>query len=206
METIFDINEVVKSLKKKDYTVHYFETHEEAAEYIAGRIDGKKVGFGDSKTLLGMGMVEKLKENPGNEVHHPDYAPEGMGFNDEARVCLTAEVFLSSVNAMTKDGMLVNIDSTGNRVAGTLFGPSKVFFVVGINKICDNLDEAIERARHHAAPINAKRHGYSTPCAKTGKCYDCNSPDRICNALVVHYKKMKYTDAEVVLIGEELGF
>ena len=166
MEMKYDINEVVKNLEKKDYIVHYFETHEEAAEYIAGRIDGKKVGFGDSKTLLGMGMVEKLKENPENEVHHPDYPPEGMGFNDEARVCLTAEVFLSSVNAMTKDGMLVNIDSTGNRVAGTLFGPSKVFFVAGINKICDNLDEAIERARHNASCARDECFSYEALCTE----------------------------------------
>ena len=200
------IETVIKNLKNRNYEVSYFDTKEEAARYIASSISGKSVGFGDSQTLISMKMYERLKEDPTNEVHSPVYPPEGMEFNDEARVCLTTDVFLTSVNAIAENGMLVNIDSTGNRVAGSLFGHEKVYFVAGVNKICGDLDSAIDRARNYAAPLNSARHGYSTPCVKgEQKCYDCASSDRICNALVVHYKKMKYTEAEVVLIGEELG-
>ena len=207
-----DIEKVLEKLRKKNYTAAYFETKEEAAEHLCREITGKTVGFGDSVTLESMNMYQKLSEDPTNDVHSPNYPPEGMEFNDEAKECLTTEVFLTSVNAMTEDGVLVNMDSTGNRVAGSLFGHEKVYFVTGVNKICQDLESAIDRVRNHAAPLNMLRHEYRSPCVKNiksgdgkAKCFDCSSPDRICNALVVHYRKMKHTEAEVVIIGEEMG-
>ena len=201
-----DIEKVLENLRKRNYIASYFETKEEAACHIASQVHGKSVGFGDSLTLISMDMYEKLKADPTNDVHSPNHPPEGRGFNDEAKVCLTTDIFLTSVNAMTDGGMLVNIDSTGNRAAGSLFGHEKVYFVAGVNKICPDLESAIDRAKNYAAPKNSARHGYPTPCVLGEKrCYDCSSPDRICNALIVHYKRMKYTEAEVVLIGENLG-
>ena len=197
---------LIAALKNRNYDVSYFDTKEQAAEHIAGQITGKTVGFGDSETLLSMKMYEKLCADETNEVYSPKHPPEGMSFNDVGKICLTTDIFLTSVNAVTQDGMLVNLDSTGNRVAGSLFGHEKVYFVLGTNKICADLDAAIDHVRNYVAPANSRRHGYSTPCAKGEmRCYECSSEDRICNALVIHYKKMKYTEAEVVLIGEELG-
>ena len=107
---------------------------------------------------------------------------------------------------MSETGELVNIDGTGNRVAGSLFGHEKVYFVVSLSKLCPTLDDAIFRARNVAAPKNAARHGFANPCALKGdRCYDCSARDRICNALVVHYRKMRGIEMEVVLIREALG-
>jgi len=109
---------------------------------------------------------------------------------------------------MAETGELVNIDGTGNRVAASLFGHQKVYFVIGTNKIEPTLEKAVWRARNVAAPINAKRFNADTPCAKKGdRCYDCSSPERICNALVIYLKKMNdIEDVEIILIDEELGF
>ena len=119
---------------------------------------------------------------------------------------MTTDVFLTSVNAASESGELVNIDGSGNRTAGTLFGHKKVYFVLGENKIVPTLEDAIWRAKNIAAPKNAERLKLKTPCAQKGdKCYDCNSSDRICNGLVIHYKKMDDCEMEVVIIKEPLG-
>ena len=120
------------------------------------------------------------------------------------------DVFLTSVNALSQTGEMVNIDGTGNRVAASLFGSQEVFFVLGINKITPDLASAIYRARNVAAPLNSKKNKKSSfnPCAKLEeKCYDCGSPDRICNALTIYYKKMRNMQTmEVIIINESLGF
>ena len=127
-------------------------------------------------------------------------------FREMAKKTLLTDVFLTSLNAMSEAGELINIDGTGNRVAGSLFGHEKVYFVVSLKKLCPTLDEAIFRARNVAAPLNSARHGFSNPCAIKGdRCYDCSAKDRICNALVVHYRKMRGIQMEVVLIREDLG-
>jgi len=118
---------------------------------------------------------------------------------------LLSDVFLISTNAITEEGHLFNIDATGNRVSAMVFGPSKVIAVAGINKIVKNLDEAFMKVQERTAPINAKRLKKATPCVNSGKCEDCESPERICNIGVIIYKKPKLTDLHVVLIGENLG-
>ncbi len=116
----------------------------------------------------------------------------GAEFNEVAKKTLLTDVFLTSVNGVAETGELVNIDGTGNRVAGSLFGHKKIYFVFGINKIELTLEKTIWRARNIAAPQNAKRFGYKTPCAVKGdRCYDCSSPDRICNTLNIHFRKMR---------------
>ena len=194
----------VQALTRRGYEVTIFDTGAAAAEYLDKAIDGKTVGFGDSETMLSMGLYDKLATH--NEVHDPMHRPEGESFRATARKTLLSDVFLTSLNAMSETGELVNIDGTGNRVAGSLFGHEKVYFVVGLNKLCPTLDDAIYRARNVAAPQNSARHGFSNPCAVAGdRCYDCSAKDRICNALVVHYRKMRGIRMEVVLIREALG-
>ena len=194
----------VQTLIRRGYEVTIFDTGAAAAEYLDKAIDGKTVGFGDSETMLSMGLYDKLATH--NEVHDPMHRPEGESFRATARKTLLTDVFLTSLNAMSETGELVNIDGTGNRVAGSLFGHEKVYFVVGLNKLCPTLDDAIYRARNVAAPQNSARHGFSNPCAVAGdRCYDCSAKDRICNALVVHYRKMRGIRMEVVLIREALG-
>ena len=150
-------------------------------------------------------LYEKLSKH--NKVSDPMHPLEGQGFYSTARQCLTTEIFLTSVNGIAETGEMVNIDGTGNRVAGSLYGHRKVYFVVGRNKIAPTLEETADRARNIAAPMNAARHKYKTPCAiHEDHCYDCNSPDRICNAQVIYWRKMSHMDMEVVLINEDLGF
>lgn len=199
-----DVQKTMANLKRKKYQVSFFETAREAASYLDRCIDNKFVGFGDSETMLGMGLYEMLNKH--NEVVDPMHCKEGENFFTTARKCLMTDVFLTSVNGLAETGEMVNIDGTGNRVAGSLFGHEKVYFVVGVNKIAPTLEEAIFRARNIAAPMNAARHGFKTPCAvKQDKCYDCSSPDRICCGQMIYYQKMRNIEMEVVLINESLG-
>jgi L-lactate utilization protein LutB len=194
---------VIQALEKNGYKVLCFETSEEAADYIDNNVSGVTVGFGDSATLVSMNIAERLSKH--NFVVDPSSC-SSLEFNEVAKKTLLTDVFLTSVNGVAETGELVNIDGTGNRVAGSLFGHEKVFFVFGTNKIEPTLEKAIWRARNIAAPKNAKRLGYKTPCAVKGdRCYDCSSPDRICNTLNIYLKKMKGVEAEIIIIDESLG-
>ena len=116
-------------------------------------------------------------------------------------------LYLSSVNGLAETGEIINIDGTGNRVASGLYGHKKVYFIVGRNKLAPDYDAALWRARNIAGPKNAQRLQKKTPCAVKGdKCYDCKSPERICSALVVYWRKPSSMDFEVVLVDEDLGF
>lgn len=201
-----DIQTAIEALKKNRYSVSFFQTGEEAADYLDSQLDKKVIGFGDSATMSSMKLYERLSAH--NEVHDPNQSSDNDEFLEIAQACLTTEIYLTSVNAMSEQGHLVNIDGTGNRIAGSLFGHKKVYFVVGTNKIEPTLEKAVWRARNIAAPKNAKRYNLKTPCAIKGdKCYDCASPDRICNALTIHLKKMNdIEDVEVILIDQDLGF
>ena len=119
---------------------------------------------------------------------------------------INSDVFLTSSNAVTMDGKLVNKDMIGNRVAAMIFGPKRVFVVVGVNKIVENVKEALERIERVAAPLNAKRLGVKTPCVETGYCTDCDSPDRICRVTTIIERRPSRTDLTVVLVNENLGY
>lgn len=197
----------VNTLRKNRFTVNYFSTGLEAAEYLDSFLDGRTIGFGDSATIASMGLYEKLS------AHNTVFDPAQSGNDNDlflktSEKCLTTEIFLTSVNAMAETGEMVNIDGTGNRIAGSLFGHKKVYFIVSLHKVEPTLEKAIWRARNIAGPRNAKRLKLRTPCAVKGEhCYNCSSPDRICNALTIYYKKMNdIEDAEIVLIEEPLGF
>lgn len=199
-----NIEKTVENLQKNGYLVSVFETAGEASEYLDQQIDGKTVGFGGSITLQDLGIYDMLAKHNACHWHWPK---AGHAVPEVIKAAAAADIYLTSVNALSENGEMVNIDGTGNRVASTLFGHEKVYFVVGINKIEADLAAAIDRARNVASPLNAKRLGRKTPCAVKGdKCYDCNSPERICNGMVVHFKKMGSCAMEVVLVKENLGY
>ena len=194
-----DWTNLTKNLEARDFTVRAFATAAEAVDYLDKEIDGVSVGFGGSMTVQEMGLYPRLAAH-NNAVWHWDKA--GL---EQAAV---TDVYISSVNGLAETGELINIDGTGNRVASTLFGHKKVYFLVGKNKIAPDYDKALWRARNIASPKNAQRIGVQTPCAVKGdKCYDCKSPQRICRGLVVLWEKPKAIESmEVILIDEELGY
>ena len=208
-ETPIDIEKTIKALERNKFIVHYFETGAEAISYLKGRIQNKCVAIGDSRTLLEIGVHDALSEvnEDITDIQHP---LPGESFRDTALRTMGRDVFLTSVNALSQTGEMVNIDGTGNRVAASLFGSQEVFFVLGVNKITPDLASAIYRARNIAAPLNSKKNKKSSlnPCATLDeKCYDCGSPDRICNALTIYYKKMRNMQTmEIIIINESLGF
>ena len=197
-----DFTKVSENLKARGYAVQCFATAREAADYLNGAIDGVSVGFGGSMTLEQMGLFERLSGHNRALWHWREGTAE-----DPRKEALTADVYVTSVNGMDEDGDLINIDGAGNRVAATLFGHRKVYFVVGRNKLAPTYEEALWRARNISAPKNAQRLQRKTPCAAKGdKCYDCQSPERICRGLVVLWKPMMGMEAEVVLVDEDLGY
>ena len=197
-----DFTKVSENLKARGYAVQCFATAREAADYFNGAIDGVSVGFGGSMTLEQMGLFERLSGHNRALWHWREGTAE-----DPRKEALTADVYVTSVNGMDEDGDLINIDGAGNRVAATLFGHRKVYFVVGRNKLAPTYEEALWRARNISAPKNAQRLQRKTPCAAQGdKCYDCKSPERICRGLVVLWKPMMGMEAEVVLVDEDLGY
>ena len=200
-----DFTKVKSALEARGFKVSAFPTAAEAARYLNGQIDGVSVSFGGSVTLEQMGLFESLGQH--NEVLSHWHVPAGRDPAEIRAKAMTTEVYLTSANGLAETGEIVNIDGTGNRVSGMLFGHKKVYFVVGRNKLAPDYDGALWRARNIAAPKNAQRLGTRTPCAARGdRCYDCKSPQRICCGLVVLWEAMKGCETEVVLVDEELGY
>ncbi len=201
---MLDFQKTQKTLRKYGYTTKYFETKDEAATYLENTIVGKSVGFGDSNTLMTMNLYDRLRGS--NTVFDPQQAIDNASFLEIAKKSLTTEIYITSVNAIAETGEMVNIDGTGNRIAGSLFGHDKVYFVIGKNKFEATLEKAMWRAKNIAAPQNAKRIGVKTPCAIKGdRCYDCKSPERICNGTIIYQRKMSNVETEIIIINELLG-
>ena len=198
---------LVENLKKNHFDAEYFATKEEAAEEIFNRIPIEAtVGVAGSWTLKEMNLSEALK-NRGNIVY--DHSRAGLSKEEVLEIRykeLNSDVLLTSTNAITIDGQLVNKDGAGNRVAAMIFGPKKVIVIVGTNKIADNIEAALERIEMIAAPMNNKRLNIDNPCVKIGQCVDCSSDSRICNITTIIHKKPVSTDISVFVVGEDLGF
>lgn len=188
---------VRKNLETNGFIVTCFATKEEAADYLTEKLAGKTIGHGGSMTLVEMGLPERLAECATLYRH-------GFGIEEP----LTSQAYLCSANALAETGEIINIDGAGNRVSSTMFGRDELYLIVGKNKLAPDYDSALWRARNIAAPLNAKRLNRKTPCAVKGdKCYNCNSPERICRALTVLWKKpYGLKSAEVILINENLGY
>jgi len=194
-----DLNKTIRSLEGRGFRVSAFASGEEAAAYIAGAIHGKTVGIGGSKTIEALGLSEKLAGDNTVIWHWQTPGRETL------KSAALADVYLSSANAISEDGEIFNIDGTGNRVAGTLFGHEKVWIIAGTNKIAPDFDAALKRARNEAAVQNCARLHKKTPCQADGACHDCRSPERICRALTVLWAPTSGMETEVVLIDEALG-
>lgn len=177
----------------------FFPTAKAATTYLDAEINGKTVGFGGSMTLKTMDLYHILGS-------HNQVSWQWLG--DARQKAIESQVFICSVNASAETGELVNIDGTGDRVASTLFGHEKVYFVIGSNKLVPTLNDAIYRARNIAAPQNAKRLGLHTPCAVSGdRCYQCKSPDRICRIMNIMWQlPLGVPEAEIVCIDQPLGY
>ena len=198
-----DFSRVKHNLEARGFRVSVFATAAEAADYLDSAIDNTSVGFGGSVTLEKMGLYERLERHDRVNWH---WRPTVDGA-DARQAAMTAEHYITSVNGLAETGELINIDGTGNRVASTLYGHKKVWFVVGRNKLAPTYEEALWRARNIAAPKNAQRLGRKTPCAvKADRCYDCKSPERICRGLVVLWEAIGSMEMEVVLVDEALGY
>lgn len=197
----------VESLKKNGFTAVYCTTRKEAVDYIVNQAkEAFTIGFGGSMTLVELNVAEVLKEMGKELLNHnaPNLSSEEkMAIR---RRQLTCDLFLTSTNALTLTGNLVNIDGTGNRAASMFFGPRKIIIIAGRNKIVGSIEEGLNRIKMYAAPANARRLNLSTPCASTGFCADCNSPERICRITTILERKPLLTDIHVLVVNEDLGF
>ena len=194
---------VIKGLESRNMTGYYAASKEEALKLALSLIpEYSTVTMGGAMSAHEIGLVDALKSGNYHFIDR-DAAPDRRA---AMLAAYDADVFLSSVNAMTDDGILVNIDGNSNRVSAICHGPKQVLFIVGMNKICGDLDSALKRARNIAAPTNAQRFGLSTPCAKTGKCMDCKSPDTICCQVLITRFSRHTGRIHVILVNDSLGF
>ena len=199
----------VEALKENRFDAVYAANAAEACQAVLAMIpEGSTIGFGGSMTLGEIGLIDKIKDGPFNPIN-PPYLEADLAPAERRAVRLQAmqvDVYITGTNAVTVDGELVNVDATGNRLAGMMWGPTKSIVVVGVNKITHSLGEALDRVSNVAGPANAKRLRLDTPCAVTGECSDCRSPQRICNATLILQRKPGGTALTVVVVGEDLGF
>jgi len=201
------VRETLTALRANGFKTLLAKNREEAKKMVLELISPEEsVGVGGSITIREMGLLESLEARGTKVVHHWVKGLSSQEVRDLMSKETQADVFLTSSNAITRDGKLVNKDMTGNRVSAMIFGPQKVIVIAGVNKIVTDLTEAMERIEKVAAPLNAKRIGAKTPCATTGTCSACNSPDRICRVTTIIDKCPSKTDMAVMLVNEKLGY
>ncbi|MDD2365720.1 MAG: lactate utilization protein [Desulfuromonadaceae bacterium] len=197
----------VDSLQKHGFKAVYCANQSEASEYIIAEADSAvTIGFGGSMSIASLGVERALSELGKEILNHASPVLSREEKMEVMRRQLTCDLFLSGCNALTLNGELVNIDATGNRVAAMFFGPRKVIVVAGRNKLVGGTaQQAVERVKGYATPLNAKRLNFNTPCSASGFCNDCNSPDRLCRVTTVIDRRPRMTDLHVLVVNEELG-
>ncbi len=194
---------VVKGLESRNMKAFYAANKEEAlAKALEIIPTGSSVTMGGAMSAREIGLVDALREGDYNFIDRDNYEDKRAAM----LMAYDADYFLASANAMTEDGVIVNIDGNSNRVSAIAQGPKHVLFIVGMNKICDDVDGAMKRARNVAAPINAQRFGLHTPCAKTGSCMNCKSPDTICCQFLITRYSRHEGRISVILVNDDLGF
>lgn len=197
---------MIKNLNRRNMEAFYCPTAEEAVKKVSELIaDGSSVTWGGSMTVRDLGIPDMLRSRGTLEVLDRDLV-EGEAVQDIYLRAFTADVYLTSANAISEDGVIVNVDGNGNRVAAITWGPKKVIFIIGMNKVAQTVEAALSRARGTASPINAKRFDIKTPCQVDGMCHNCNSPESICS--YVHFLRNSRNKGRhvVVLVGENLGY
>lgn len=196
---------LLKNLCSRHFEAYYCPTAEDALKQAMECIpDGVTVGWGGAMSAQQIGLMKALEDRDVVLLDRDKAAsPE-----ERIRImkqCLTADVFLTGANALSLDGQMVNIDGNGNRVAAIAYGPDKILVIAGMNKVCDTVDQAVQRARTFAAPANAQRFNGATPCCATGSCGDCTSQNSICNQILITRNCRPAGRICVILVGEELG-
>ena len=194
---------VIKGLASRNMRGYYAEDKAAALRVAMSLIpEGSVVTMGGGMSVWEIGLASAMKEGNYRFIDRAEYRDP----REAMLLAYDADVFLASTNAVTEDGILVNIDGNANRVSAMAYGPKKLILVVGMNKVTPDLDSAMKRARNVAAPRNARRFGIHTPCTVTGSCADCKCPDTICcQFLITRYSR--HTDRiHVILVGETLGF
>ena len=197
---------IIKGLESRNMEGYYVENKKEALKKAASLIPkGSSVGWGGSASIDEIGLKVVLKTGE-YVLFDRDNCTSLLEKKDMERKIMSCDYFLCSSNAITEDGILVNIDGNSNRVASIAYGPEHVIMVVGMNKVAKDVDAAIYRARNEAAPINAQRFDLETPCKKTGSCMNCMSRDTICCQFLVTRFSRHTGRIKVILVGEDLGF
>lgn len=207
------VERTLESLRKNRFQAFLADNPGQARkiilEDILPKIGPGLVSFGDSMTLMATGVLDVLRNRAGADgwefIDTFEPGVERAEILERRRDALRADIFLTGGNALTAKGQLVNLDMVGNRVGGVVWGPRHVILTIGTNKIVEDLDGAMARVREIAAPMNARRHNKRTPCARTGKCMDCDSPDRLCNVWTITEKSWPAGRISVVLIQGDYG-
>ena len=198
---------MIKNLNRRNMEAFYCPTAEEAVRKVSELVeDGNSVTWGGSMTIRDLGIPEMLRSRGTLEVLDRDLIDKPEEVRAMYLRAFSADVYLTSANAISEDGIIVNIDGNGNRVAAITWGPRKVVFVIGMNKVAQTVEAALVRARSVASPINAHRLNINAPCLKDGACHNCNSPESICS--YVHFLRNSRNKGRhvVVLVGEDLGY
>lgn len=199
-----ELEAVKNRLCKRGFLAEVVDTPEEAKQRILEYIGDRSVGIAGSATVRDLGLYEALTAR-GNTVYW-HWKVEKPQVEETRIAAIAADVYLCSTNAVTEDGRLVNIDGTGNRLAGMIYGPKTVILAVGKNKLAKDYDDAIARIKRDACPGNARRQGFQTPCALTGKCLDCRPPARMCNVTAItEYPSRRHKEYRIILIDENMG-
>lgn len=204
--------EAVKlNLEKNNFEVFIAKDKNEAksiaADTIIPKLDIKSVSWGGSMSFVETGLFNELKDNEDLTVLNTfDKNLPKAELMELRRQSLLVDLYITSSNAITEAGHLVNLDMIGNRVAAMMYGPKNVILIIGRNKICNDLEDAMIRVKNYAAPVNIQRLEKKTPCLKTGVCHDCSSPERICNYWTIIEKCFEKKRIKVILVNEDLGF
>jgi L-lactate utilization protein LutB len=198
---VMEYSQIRTNFERHGFTTQLFSEKADACNYLGGILQNQTIGFGGSETLREMGLFEVLQRQ--NAVIWHNRTPSAA----VRKLANCADIYITGANAVTETGEIVNIDGTGNRVAMTAFGPQTCYYVVGKNKITANISDAYARCKNVAAPLNARRVGAKTPCAATGdKCYDCDSPGRICRIISVIERAPLGMRCEIIFVDQALGF
>lgn len=197
---------MIKHLQRRHMEAFYCPTATEAVEKVSSLIaDGSSVTWGGSMTIRDMGIPDALRQRGTLNVLDRDLVETPEEKAEMYLRAFSADVYLSSANAISEDGVIVNIDGNGNRVAAITWGPKQVIFIIGVNKIAQTVEAALTRARSTASPINAARFEIQTPCQVDGVCHNCNSADSICN--YIHFlRNSPRGKHKVILVGEDWGY
>lgn len=194
---------LVKNLQSRHFDAYYCRTAADALEKALELIpEGSSIGWGGAVSAQQIGLISALKNGNYNAIDRDEWEDREAAMMEHLR----ADVFITGANAISLDGQMVNIDGTGNRVAAIVYGPKSVVVIAGMNKVMPTLDDAMQRARNVAAPINQQRFLLDAPCSQTGSCSDCKSAGCICNQILVTRNCRPNGRIKFILVGESLGF